>query len=52
MTEAKAFKTFIRIYFPLKSERSRANIKLTLRKALINLVVNAFPAWELAADTS
>jgi hypothetical protein len=35
MTEAKAFRTFIRIYSLLKSERLRANIKLNLHKALI-----------------
>jgi hypothetical protein len=30
MVEAKAFKTFIRVYSLFKSERLRANIKLTL----------------------
>jgi hypothetical protein len=35
MIEAKAFRTFVRIYSLLKSERLSANIKLILRKALI-----------------
>jgi hypothetical protein len=35
MIETKAFRTFIRIYSLLKSERLSANIKLTLHKALI-----------------
>jgi hypothetical protein len=35
ITEAKAFRTFIRIYFLFKSEHSSANIKLTFHKALI-----------------
>jgi hypothetical protein len=33
MIEAKAFRTFIIIYSLFKSERLRANIKLTLHKA-------------------
>jgi hypothetical protein len=50
MTEAKAFRTFIRIYSLLKSEHLSANIKLTLHKALIRTVIMyACPAWELAA---
>jgi hypothetical protein len=52
MIEAKAFRTFIRIYSLFKSERFSANIKLTLHKALIRPVLTyACPAWELAADT-
>jgi hypothetical protein len=52
MIEAKAFRTFIRIYFLLKSQRLSANIKLTLHKALIRSVMTYdYPAWELAADT-
>jgi hypothetical protein len=52
MIEAKAFRTFIRIYFLLKSERLNANIKLIIHKALIKSVLTyACPAWELAADT-
>jgi hypothetical protein len=50
--EAKAFRTFIRIYFLLKNERLSANIKPTLHKALIRSVMTyACPAWELVADT-
>jgi hypothetical protein len=37
--EAKAFRTFIAIYYLLKSERLRGNIKLTLQKALIRSVM-------------
>jgi hypothetical protein len=45
MIKAKAFRTFIRIYSPLKSERLSANIKLTLHKALIKSVMTyACPA--------
>jgi hypothetical protein len=52
MTEAKAFRTFIRIYSLLKSERFSAKIKLTLHKALIRTVITyACPPWELATDT-
>jgi hypothetical protein len=39
MIEAKAFRTFIRIYSLFKSERLSANIKLTLHKALIRSVI-------------
>jgi hypothetical protein len=52
MTEAKAFRTFIRVYSLLKSELLSANIKLTLHKALIRSVMTyASPAWEFAADS-
>jgi hypothetical protein len=52
MNETKAFRTFIRIYSLLKSERLNINIKLTLHKALIRSVMTyACPAWELAEDT-
>jgi hypothetical protein len=52
MIEAKAFRTLIRIYSILKSERSSANIKLTLHKALIRSVMTyACPAWEWAVET-
>jgi hypothetical protein len=52
MTEAKAFRTFIRIYSLLKSEHLSAKIKLTIHKALIRTVITyAWPAWELVADT-
>jgi hypothetical protein len=51
MIEAKAFRTFIRIYSLFKSERLSANNKLTLHKALIRWLRYACPAWELAEDT-
>jgi hypothetical protein len=35
MIEDEAFKTFIRIYSILKSERLNANIKLIIHEALI-----------------
>jgi hypothetical protein len=51
MIEAKAFRTFIRIYSLFKRERLNANIKLTLHKALIRSVLTyACPTWEFAAD--
>jgi hypothetical protein len=51
MIEAKAFRTFIRIYSLFKSEQLSTNIKLTLHKALIrNIMTYARPAWEFAAD--
>jgi hypothetical protein len=50
--EAKASRTFIRIYPLFKSERLSANIKLTLHKALIRSAMTyACPAWEFAAET-
>jgi hypothetical protein len=50
--KAKAFRTFIRIDSIFKSERLGGDVKLTLQKALIRLVMAyASPAWELAADT-
>jgi hypothetical protein len=52
MIEAKAFRTFIRVFSLFRSERLSATIKLTLHKALIRSVMNyACPAWEFAADT-
>jgi hypothetical protein len=52
MFEAKAFRTFIRIYSLFRSERLSAKIKLTLHKALIRTVITyACPACELASDT-
>jgi hypothetical protein len=50
--EAKAFRTFIRIYSLFKSKRLSTNIKLTLHKALIRSVMTyACPAWEFAAES-
>jgi hypothetical protein len=52
MTEAKTFRTFIRIYSLFRNERLSANIKLTLHQTLIRSVMTyACPAWVLAADT-
>jgi hypothetical protein len=39
MIEAKAFRTFIRIYSLFKNERLSANIKLTLHKTIIRSVL-------------
>jgi hypothetical protein len=46
MIEVKTFRTFIRIYYLFESERLSSNIKLTLRKALVNVMTYA---WEFAA---
>jgi hypothetical protein len=52
MIEAKAFRTFIRVYSLFKSERLSINIKLIFHKALIRSVMTyASPAWEFVADT-
>jgi hypothetical protein len=49
--EAKAFRTFIRVYSLYKNERLSDNIKLIFHKALIRSVINnGCPAWEFAAD--
>jgi hypothetical protein len=51
MIEARAFRTFIRIYSLFKSERLSASIKVALYKALISpVMIYACPAWELVAD--
>jgi hypothetical protein len=51
MTEAKAFRTFIRIYFLFKSGRLSVYIKLTFHRALIRSVMTyTCLASELAAD--
>jgi hypothetical protein len=51
MIKVKAFRTFIKIYSLLKSERLSANIKLTLHKALIRSVMTyACPAWEFPPE--
>jgi hypothetical protein len=39
MMKAKALRTFIRVYSPLKSEQLSTNIKLTLHKALIRSIM-------------
>jgi hypothetical protein len=49
--EAKAFRTFIRLYSLFKNERLKANIKLNPLKALIKCVMTfVCPAWEFAAE--
>jgi hypothetical protein len=49
MIEAKAFRTFKRVYSLFKSDRLSANIKQTLHKTLIKSVMTyASPAWEFA----
>jgi hypothetical protein len=52
MIEAKAFRTFIRVYSLFKIERLNTNINLALHEALIRSVMTyASPACEFAADT-
>jgi hypothetical protein len=52
MIQAKAFRTFIKIYSLFKSGRLSVSIKLTLHKALSRLVMTyACSSWDLAADT-
>jgi hypothetical protein len=52
MIKAKAFRTFITMYYIFKTERLSASFELTLHKQLIKLVMTyACPAWELVADT-
>jgi hypothetical protein len=52
MIEAKAFRTFIRVYSLFRSEHLSADIKLTLHKAPINSEMTyTCPACELVADT-
>jgi hypothetical protein len=49
--EAKAFRTFVRVYSLCRSERLSSNIKLTLHKALIrSVMIYACPTWEFVAD--
>jgi hypothetical protein len=51
--DAKAFRTFIRIYSLFKNERLSTNFILTLHKALFRFAMTyACPAWEFAAETS
>jgi hypothetical protein len=50
--EAKAIRTFIRIYPLLKSEQLSTNFKLALHKALIRYEMTyACPTWEFASET-
>jgi hypothetical protein len=52
MTEAKAFRTFNRVYSLFKGEGLGVNIKLALHKALIRSVMGyACPSWKFAVDT-
>jgi hypothetical protein len=52
MIEAKSLRTFIRVCSLFKSERLSTNIKLTLNKALIRLVITySCPTREFAAGT-
>jgi hypothetical protein len=51
--QAKAFRTFIRVYSLFKSERLSASIKFTLHKALIRSVMTyASPGWEFCGHPS
>jgi hypothetical protein len=48
---AKAFRTFFRIYFLFKSERLSTNFNLIFHKVLIRSIMTyACPSWEFAAD--
>jgi hypothetical protein len=50
--EAKAFRTFIRLYSLFKCERLKAKIELTLMKALVvSVMTYACPALEFAAES-
>jgi hypothetical protein len=52
MIEAKAFRTFVRIYSLFKIERLSANMEWTLHKALIRSVMTyACPVWEFEAES-
>jgi hypothetical protein len=51
-TEAKAFRTVIRILPLFKSEWLRKNIKLTFQKALIkSTMTHACSTWEFVVQT-
>jgi hypothetical protein len=53
MIEAKAFRTFIRVYSLYNRERLSNNFKLTLNKALIGSVKTyVCPRWKFEAETS
>jgi hypothetical protein len=50
--EAKAFRTFIRIYSLFISKRLSTNIKLALHKALISSIMTySCPTWGFAANS-
>jgi hypothetical protein len=50
--EAKAFRTFTRIYSLFKIECLSSSIKLTLYEALIRSAMSyAYPAWEFEVDS-
>jgi hypothetical protein len=52
MIEAKAFRTFIRVYSLFKVEQLSAIIKLSLHKTLIKYKVTyVCPAWAFVADS-
>jgi hypothetical protein len=51
MIEAKAFRTFIRVYSLFKSEHLRANIKLTHKSLIRSVMTSACPDWEFATYT-
>jgi hypothetical protein len=52
--EANAFKTFLSVYLPLKSERLKTNIKqpLTLHKVLSRSIMTCLPRLGFAAHTN
>jgi hypothetical protein len=51
--EAKAFRTFIRIYLLFKSKQLSTNIKLNLHKILIrSAMIYACLTWEFGAETN
>jgi hypothetical protein len=46
-TEAKAFVTFARLYFLIRSERWSSDVKLAVPKVLIgSMVTYAYTAWD------
>jgi hypothetical protein len=52
MIEAKAFRTFIRVYSLRKSDQLSTNIELNLHKPFISVVMtSACSAWRFATDT-
>jgi len=51
MIEPKDFRTFVRVYSLLTSQRLSINMILALPVVLIRCMTHVCPAWELAADT-